>query len=459
MTFRFIVTRLWRNPLPVGRLGGAAALAVLLAGCGILAPATEKAARARAEKVSLAYRPGELKLPELKAGSPFDDYLKYALLNNPDVQAAYFDWHAGIERITVARSLPDPRLTFQMDIQNGIPSVMPGLQFDLPGPGKLTAAANIAAAGSDAQYYTFVRICRQTAFNLASAGQEILFLDRKQAILQESLQLMNEIEELAQGLNLTNQATIQDVLRAQIEQEKRRTEIRNLTTARQVAEQKFRAALGGTDWRQPLILPEKYPALPVDPAWNWKFLQDAYAHSPELRILRAEIVRAEASLDLAYKGNIPDFSAGAEMDALAAPILVRPMASMTLPIWREKIAAAIAAAQADRQAAGVKLSARKIALAVEFAEKSYLIKEAVRNLESLHSQLLPKAQMAVLAARGAYAAGKVDFQTVLDAERSRLNLEVEEAAMQFQHEVAVWKIYLLVAGQYPGGNGGASLEE
>ena len=31
-----------------------------------------------------------------------------------------------IERITQARSLPDPQLTFQMDIQNIVTSVMPG---------------------------------------------------------------------------------------------------------------------------------------------------------------------------------------------------------------------------------------------------------------------------------------------------------------------------------------------
>jgi len=420
-----------------------------IAGCGILAPDSEKAAKARQAAVQKEYRPGEVKLPELAATASYETYLRYALLNSPTVQAAYFNWLSAIERITVARSLPDPRLTFQMDIQNGIPSLMPGLQFDIPGPGKLTAAANIAAAGSEAQYYAYVRACQQTAFDLEKSIRELTFINRKLAALRESMQLLIEIEQLAQGLNATSQATIQDVIQAQIEQERRRTEIRNLETAKIPAMEKFRAALGIAA-NQPLPpLPTKLPVLPETPEWSQKFLSQAMEHNPELQAMRSDIVQAEANLDMAYKGNIPDFTAGAELDARAVPVLVRPMASMTLPIWREKIAAAIAAAQAAKQSADAKLAAGRISLAVNFAEKSYLLKEAAVNLETLRSQLLPQSRLAVIAARGAYAAAKVDFQTILQAEKNRLNFEVEEAAMILQYHVSLSDLYLLIAGETP----------
>src|SRR5205814_8115601 len=83
------------------------------------------------------------------------NFLAFAMLNQPQVEAAYFDWASSIERITVERSLPDPRLTFQSDIANVVMSLIPGLTMDFPGPGKLKAAANVARAESDAKYFAF----------------------------------------------------------------------------------------------------------------------------------------------------------------------------------------------------------------------------------------------------------------------------------------------------------------
>ena len=74
------------------------------------------------------------------------NFLAYAMLNQPTVEASYYDRLASIERITSARSQPDPQLTFQMDIQNIVTSVMPGLLVNFPGPGKLRAGAEVAAA-------------------------------------------------------------------------------------------------------------------------------------------------------------------------------------------------------------------------------------------------------------------------------------------------------------------------
>lgn len=75
-------------------------------------------------------------LPALMPDSNLSDFSIFAVLNQPQIEAAYFDWVASAERITQERSLPDPRLTFQTDIQNVLRSVMPGLMPELSGPGK-----------------------------------------------------------------------------------------------------------------------------------------------------------------------------------------------------------------------------------------------------------------------------------------------------------------------------------
>ena len=112
-----------------------------LAGCkGVPAPG-ERAARRDLETVAGSYRPENRKpeLPPLAPGSGLSNYLAFALLDSPRVEAAYYDWAASVEGITVERSLPDPQLTLQAYITDMVTSLMPGLLWNFPGPGKLSA--------------------------------------------------------------------------------------------------------------------------------------------------------------------------------------------------------------------------------------------------------------------------------------------------------------------------------
>ncbi len=52
--------------------------------------------------------PGES--PEMVA--TLSDYLAYAALNNPGLEAAFYDWTRALERIPQVKSLPDPRFTY-----------------------------------------------------------------------------------------------------------------------------------------------------------------------------------------------------------------------------------------------------------------------------------------------------------------------------------------------------------
>src|SRR5262249_39964672 len=148
------------------------------------------------------------------------NFLAFAILNQPQVEAAYFDWAASIERITRERSLPDPRLTFEADIANSVMSLMPGLMMDFPGPGKLRWAANVASAESQARYFAFESSVLQTAFALKRAYYQIHFLEAKVAVNTQTLDLVKDLERLARAQNEAGKVTLQDVLRAQIEQDR-----------------------------------------------------------------------------------------------------------------------------------------------------------------------------------------------------------------------------------------------
>ena len=77
------------------------------------------------------------------------------------------------------------------------------------------------------------------------------------------------------------------------------------------------------------------------------------AQNTRLKALEAEVRAAEASILLARKARLFDFSLGLMADVKMNPTLYRPLGTLSLPIWRDKIAAQIAEAEANAKAAGV----------------------------------------------------------------------------------------------------------
>jgi len=170
--------------------------------------------------------------------------------------------------------------------------------------------------------------------------------------------------------------------------------------------------------------------------------------------MEAEVRAADASIALAQKSRLPDFSLGFMGDAKTDPTLYRLFGNpgtMTLPIWRDKIAAQIAEAQAKKRSAEARLSGEQISLAVDFAQRAYLYREAMRNLELLNGQLLPKARQSLEAARSAYLAGQIDFFNFTDSERTLLALELEKADASTQREINLAELSLILQGMSPVG--------
>src|SRR5687768_8191663 len=432
------------------RFMGGCLATLLLVGCTGISTPDERRAREDLKTVSDVYRPKHERpaLPTLRAESGLGEFLQFAILNQPQVEAAYYDWAASVPRIGVERSLPDPKLNFSADIANMVMSLMPGLMMEFPGPGKRGTAANVATAESDAKYFAFEASVLRASFVFKKAYYELHFLDGKIRVNQEMLRLVGEVEKLARAQNEVGKVTLQDVLRAQIEQERLITEIANLEDSRNPMLAQFKAALGLKANAVSPPVPHNYESTPLD-LTSEKLFATALARNPRLKAMEAEVRRADASLRLAYKARVPDFSVGIEADVKASPIMVRPQVGITLPIWRDKTAAQIAGAQADKQAAEARLSAEEIALAVEFAENSFLFREASRGLDLLTTRLLPKAQQSLEVARSGYVSGRVDFLNLLDAERTLLEFQLSEIDSRTQRELALAELSLLVLGTPP----------
>jgi len=426
-----------------------AVLGLVLGGCKGVQQPGEREARDNLASVANLYRPlgQHQEQPALSTNAALGEFLTCAMLNQPQIEAAYLDWAGSVEKITVERSLPDPKLTFQAYIQNTLTSLMPGLMQDIPGRGKLKAAANVAAAESNAKYFAFEASILRAAFAVKQAYYQLWFLDEKIRINRQTLDLLADLERSACARNEVAQATLQDVYRAQIEQDKVTTEISNLEDSRQPLIAQLKGALGLTRGQPDPPMPAQFESTALD-LDGGKLLDTAFARNPRLKAMESEVRLAEALIGLARKSKTPDFSAGLQAEVYTPPFYW-PQGSMSLPIWRDKVAAQIAEAQAGKRAAEARLTSEQISVTVDFAMKTYDYREITRNLALLREKLIPKAGKSLEIARAGYMSGQIDFFNLMDAERSLLDFQLEEVEARIRREIILADLSLSIAGIMP----------
>jgi len=426
-----------------------AASGLVLASCrGIPAPG-EKQARRDLGAVANRFRPGNrlASLPELTPDSSLSNLVTYALLNQPQVAAAYYDWSASVENLTVTRSLPDPQLTFQSYIQNTLTSLMPGFMQQFPGPGKLKARAGVAAAESEGKYFAFESAVLQGAFNLKSAYYQLGLLDEQLRLKRETLVLLENQERVLRAQNVAGTASLPELLRVQSEQDRVRNDLANLEDSRRPLLENFKAALGLTPQQPNPPTPAHFEMNADNPDAD-ELLRTAFERNPQLAEMEADVRSAEAGIAAAYKERVPDFNAGLSAEVYRPPFYW-PQVGMTLPIWRDKLAAELAQAQANELASKSRLKAAQIDLAVSFAEKSFAYRETSRNLALIEDELLPQARQSLETIQADYLADTMDFSSLTDAERTLLDLQFEAADVRTAREIALADLCLMVAGVPP----------
>ena len=196
----------------------------------------------------------------------------------------------------------------------------------------------MAAAESQGKYFAFKTASLENAYELKRAYYQLYFLDEKIRVERENLVLLSDLEKLARGQNEVGKVTLQEVLRAQIEQDRIGTELTNLLDSREALSAQFKGALGlrAEDPMPPL--PGKFESPSLDLTSD-KLLQTAFEQNTRLKAMAADVQAADAAVESAYRARMPDTTVGFMADAKMSPVLYRPWGTVSLPIWRDKLAA------------------------------------------------------------------------------------------------------------------------
>ena len=428
-----------------------ALVALQLAGCVSASPA-EKTAREQVTQIgrnlpSAARQPA---LPALPAGASLVDFARYAMLNHPSVAGAYHDWRATVEAITPARALPDPKFTFEADIADTLMTFMPGLMFDFMAPGKRAAMGREATAASQVSYRAYVATVLRTAAGVRKGWIDLAYLDEAVRLRETSLAAVDQAAAVAQADYTTGRgmSTLENQVRLANESARLRSELAALNDRLTAARHVFKSALGlfpadpDSAWPQAALTAT---ALPTEEEL-WRRIQES---NPGLAQMRAMVEMALAGVEVARKAGTPDFSLGLMADLRAAPLMLRPTATVNLPVWRGKIAAILAGAEARREAATARVSAEQLNLATELAQMLSMVRESDRMIAYIDGTALPNYERTIATIEAGYQSGMAGLAMIPETRLMALGMQLERATALHDRENAVTNLLLMIAAVAP----------
>jgi outer membrane protein TolC len=418
------------------------AAAALVSGCGGYGSSkgfsTFPAGAGSTYRAHVGEASGPLGAAQLTEAAGLEDYLAYAAMNNPGLQAAFNRWKAALERVPQVKALPDPRLSYRYyvsEIETRVGAMRQGfgLSQTFPWLGKLELRGDVAAAAAEAERHRFEALRLKLFHEVKNAYYEYYHLWRRVAVVRENLRLVGQMEQVARTRYKAAAASHPDVIRAQVELGRLEDRLKSLQDLRRPIMAKLNAALNqpaGTVLPWPTAIAEAPVRLTDEQMLSW-----LRASSPELKALDADLAAAKHRTELARREYFPDVTLGVDYVDVAVPVgpmrpgdagkdAVAVMASVNLPIWYDKLSAGVREARHRQQAASLARSQRANELGSTLKLVLYRFRDAERKLNLYRHTLVPKAAEAVKAAQSAFRAGKADFTDLIDAQRVLLAFEL-----------------------------------
>lgn len=378
-------------------------------------------------------------------GASIESLLDYAQRHNPEFAAMRYEADAAGERIAPAGALPDPKFRAELrDITrmgeqkatlspSQVGSTKYLLMQDLPWYGKRDLKRDIAEQEAAGARGRALGTWNEIAARLKAAHAQRYYVQHNAALAQEILDLMVRLEKIAQARYAGGLAAQQDVIRAQVEQTAMRNELLMLENERHHLQSRVNALLARPAMA-PLADPERLRPLPAPARLDAAALEDRLrAKNPQLLTADTQIRAAEKGRELTYRNRYPDFTLGVSPIQYQSSVQEwELMVEMNIPLQQSSRRAQERESEAMLSAARARKDAATWQLLGELSENIGGIDTARRSELLASNQLLPQAETSFRAALAGYENGKVDFATLLDAQRqirqakqNRLKAQVE----------------------------------
>lgn len=383
-------------------------------------------------------------------GNSIESLLEIARTQNPEIAASRYEADAATERIYPAGALPDPMLRTELRNftnqgtdagPNLLPARVGSTKYTLIQPvpfwGKRDLRRDVAVAEADLARGRATASWSDLASRLKTAYAQYYVLSHVEKLTRDLLDLAGSLEKISQARYASGLVPQQDVIRAQVELTGMHSELVILGNERHHVQVKINTLLKRPAMA-PLAEPERLRIIPSPEQFDHTALEERMrVRNPQLFSEEARVTAAARNRDLVYKNRYPDFSLGLSPIQTGSRINEwELMIELNIPLRQESRRSQEREAQAMLAAAESRKEATQNQLAADLSENVSTL-ETVRYNENLtRTNLVPQSELNFKAALAGYETGKVDFATLLDAQRqiriTKLNLLKFQGEMQFR---------------------------
>jgi outer membrane protein, heavy metal efflux system len=354
--------------------------------------------------------------PVLPSPLSLGDVIRVASERRDEIQAARARIRAGEARPAIVSAFEDPMISPSLD---HLPFMLGGadvsftIEQQVPLSGIRRHRRASAMADVDRLRAEASRTTLDVGNQAANAFLMVQERRRTEGLVSEQLAFARDVVSAANARYASGTAPQSDVLRAEVEVARLNALARALVSEVRGAEAMLNTSLAlDADGPVPALATLAF----VQPPPSWSTIKAALTSRPELVAVRAEIVRAEADVQVMR-----------DMFRPMATIRTGPSYTMTdgkgwmamvglsLPIWRGKLRAGVAEAQAMRAMSEADLQAMTRMIEGEAAVAINQLQATRDRQGALTTDVLPRARMAIDPAVAGYTSGQLPLVSVIEA--------------------------------------------
>jgi outer membrane protein, heavy metal efflux system len=357
------------------------------------------------------------------------DVIRLASERRDEIEAARSRTRAGEARPTIVSALEDPMIAPSLD---HLPFMLGGadvsftIEQQIPLSGIRGHRRASALADVDRLRAETNRATLDVGIQAANAFLMLQERRRTQALVAEQLLFARDVVSAANARYASGTAPQSDVLRAEVEVARLGALSRSLVSEVRGAEAMLNTTLAlDADGPVPALTSPAF----AQPPPSWLAIKAALASRPELVAGRAGIVRAESDVEIMR-----------DMFRPMATIRTGPSYTMTdgkgwmamvglsLPIWRDKLRAGVAEAQAMRAMSEADLRAMTRMIEGDAAVAVNQLQATRDRQTALTTDVLPRARMAIEPAVAGYTSGQLPLVSVIEAVQALWLVQADQIA-------------------------------
>ena len=232
--------------------------------------------------------------------------------NNPELKSLRARWRAEVARAEASDSLPDPRLSAGLYLQEVETRVGPqqyrlGISQSLPWIGKLSLKQDMAEAEAAVLYRQVLGRQQELFAAFKRTLARYLYLDYSLTITKEHVALLAELEAQMDARYVTDQVGFADWVRIQVEVERLRDRVVSLRQMKRPIASELNRLLGRPVDQPFTVVADQFPDLPMALSLDRAGLVALMKHNNHaLQSSTYRLAGAQKGRDLARKNFYPD---------------------------------------------------------------------------------------------------------------------------------------------------------